>query len=177
MHRAAVISAAFLVGVAGPLQPQQSYPILFSPDIANAPAVQDALRYIDDHSAEQVREWIRITEIPAKSEHEERRAAYVRAELEKLGLEVVTDSIGNVIARRRGTGGGPTVVFAAHMDTVHPTDTDVTVTRRDGRLYAPGVYDNSASVANMLSAARALHAAGMRTRGDTISCSRRGTHP
>jgi acetylornithine deacetylase/succinyl-diaminopimelate desuccinylase-like protein len=52
------------------------------------------------------------------------------------------------------------------MDTVHPMDTDVTVTRREGRLYAPGVFDNSASVSNMLNAARAMHAAGLETKGD-----------
>lgn len=168
MHRVRALSPALMLAAAAPLLAQKPYPTLFRPEIANAPAVQNALRYIDDHFDEQVQEWIRITEIPAKSQHEERRAAYVRAELEKLGLEVVIDSIGNVIGRRRGTGGGPTVVFAAHMDTVHPMDTDVTVTRRNGRLHAPGVFDNSASVANMLSAARAMHAAALRTRGDVF---------
>ena len=74
------------------------------------------------------------------------------------------------MARRRGTGGGPTVVFAAHMDTVHPADTDVTVKRHeDGTLHAPGIFDNSASVTNMLYAARALDAAGVRTRATSSS--------
>ncbi len=60
------------------------------------------------------------------------------------------------------------MVFAAHIDTVHPLETDVTVRRRDGRLYAPGVFDNSASVANMLQAARAIRHAGLTFRGDII---------
>jgi acetylornithine deacetylase/succinyl-diaminopimelate desuccinylase-like protein len=130
--------------------------------------VRDALAYIDRNFDAQVEEWIRITQIPAKSRHEQQRAEYLRAELEKLGLQVTVDSIGNVIARRPGLGDGPTVVFAAHMDTVHPMDTDVTVTRRNGRLYAPGVFDNSASVTNMLNAARAMHAGGLRTKGDVF---------
>jgi acetylornithine deacetylase/succinyl-diaminopimelate desuccinylase-like protein len=46
--------------------------------------------------------------------------------------------------------------------------TDVRVTRKDGRLHAPGVFDNSASVANMLQAVRALNAARLATRGDVI---------
>lgn len=51
------------------------------------------------------------------------------------------------MARRKGSGGGPTVVFAAHMDTVFPAGTNVKVVRQaDGRLHAPGVGDNSASV-------------------------------
>ena len=83
--------------------------------------------------------------------------------MEAEGLEVTTDSIGNVTGIRRGTGGGPTIVFAAHMDTVHPEDTDVSVTRDGEVLRAPGIFDNSASVANMLATIRALNRAGVRT--------------
>lgn len=130
--------------------------------------VQDAVKWIDDNYDAQVEEWIRITEIPGKSQHEQERGAYVRAQMEAEGLEVSTDSIGNVTGIRRGTGGGPTIVFAAHMDTVHPLDTDVTV-RRDGDiLRAPGIFDNSASVANMLATIRAMNRAGVRTQGDVI---------
>jgi acetylornithine deacetylase/succinyl-diaminopimelate desuccinylase-like protein len=84
------------------------------------------------------------------------------------GLEVSIDSIGNVTGRRRGTGGGQEVVFAAHMDTVHPMDTDVTVKTDAGVLRAPGVFDNSASVADMLAVVRALNHAHVRTRGDLV---------
>jgi hypothetical protein len=84
------------------------YPSKFSPELPGNPAVQDALRYIDERFEQQVQEWIRITEIPAKSQQEGRRAEYVQGQLEKLGLEVSVDSIGNVVARRPGTGSGPT---------------------------------------------------------------------
>jgi acetylornithine deacetylase/succinyl-diaminopimelate desuccinylase-like protein len=130
--------------------------------------VREALSYVDDNFESQIAEWIRITEIPAQSHHEQRRGEFLRGQLEALGLEVSVDSIGNVIARRPGTGGGPTLVFAAHIDTVHPMDADLTVTRRDGQLHAPGVFDNSASVTNMLTAARAMQTADLRTKGDVI---------
>jgi tripeptide aminopeptidase len=146
----------------------QAYPSHFSPGLARRPAVREALARLEAGFPGQVEEWIRITEIPGQSRHEQARAAYVKAELEKEGLEVTIDSIGNVVARRPGTGGGPTVVFAAHLDTVHPLDTDVKV-RRDGDvLRAPGIFDNSASVANMLAVVRALNAAKVRTRGDLV---------
>ena len=151
-----------------PATAQATYPTKFSPALAEDPGVKQALAYLDENFESQVTEWIRITEMPAKSTFEAQRGAYVRAELEPLGLEVSVDAAGNVTARRPGTGGGPTVVFAAHMDTVHPMDTDLHVTRKDGRLHAPGIFDNSASVANMLQAARALDAAKVRTRGDVI---------
>lgn len=162
-----LLSVAAVLPIANRATGQES-PTSFSVELASHPAVQDAVGYIDRQFDGQVEEWIRITEIPAPSRLESQRAAYVRAELESLGLGVRIDSIGNVVARRRGSGSGPTLVFAAHMDTVHPLDTDVTVTRREGRLYAPGVFDNSASVTNMLSAARALDHAGLRTKGDVI---------
>jgi tripeptide aminopeptidase len=145
---------------------QQTYPSNFSPSLVARPVVQDALGYVDDNFDAQVEEWIRITEIPAQSRHEQVRGEYVREQLEALGLEVSVDSIGNVIGRRPGTGDGPTIVFAAHIDTVHPLDADHTVTREDGKLHAPGIFDNSASVTNMLTAARAMHAANLQTSGD-----------
>jgi tripeptide aminopeptidase len=147
---------------------QQSYPTRFNAALAQQPAVRDALRWLETDFPKHVEEWIRITEIPAKSEHEQARAAYVRQQFEALGLQVSTDSIGNVTARRPGEGGGETVVFAAHMDTVHPLDTDVTVKRDGNVLRAPGIFDNSASVANMLAMARAMKAANVRTKGDVI---------
>jgi tripeptide aminopeptidase len=166
MRRACLILLPVVTFLAFPAAAQPPYPSKFSPTVAADPTVKDALAYLDEKFDDQVAEWIRITEIPAKSTFEQKRAAYVRAQLEALGLQVTLDEAGNVTARRPGTGGGPTIVFAAHMDTVHPMDTDLHVTRADGRLHAPGIFDNSASVANMLQAARALDAAKVRTRGD-----------
>ncbi len=84
-----------------------------------------AIQSVDDRAAGIVDEWIRLVEIPAPSGKEQTRAKYIRAEMEKLGLsEIKTDGIFNVSGVRKGTGGGPTVVFAAHTDTVFPEGTD-----------------------------------------------------
>jgi tripeptide aminopeptidase len=151
-----------------PAPANEHYPTRWSPRTASAPAVRDALRWIEGNFPAQVQEWIHITQIPAQSTHEQQRAAWVAAQMRAEGLEVSTDSIGNVTGRRRGTGGGPVVVFAAHMDTVHPMDTDVTVKTDGGILRAPGVFDNSCSVADMLAVIRALNHAKVQTRGDLV---------
>jgi len=149
-------------------QQQERSPSLWSPRVAAAPAVREALAWIDGNFPAQVQEWVRITQIPAQSTHEQRRAAYVAEQMRAEGLEVSVDSIGNVTGRRRGAGGGPVIVFAPHMDTVHPLDTDVTVKVEGGTLRAPGVFDNSASVADVLAVVRALNRAHVRTRGDLV---------
>jgi tripeptide aminopeptidase len=168
-----LVAGTLLAGAVGLVaagqRAQAAYPTKFSPALAERTDVKQALAFVDERFDRQVEEWIAVTEIPAQSTHEGERAAYVKTELQKLGLTVTIDSIGNVMARHPGTGGGPTVVFAAHMDTVHPMDTNLKVARRpDGTLHAPGVFDNSASVANLLQAARAIEAAKLRTKGDII---------
>ena len=142
----------------------------FTPAMADRADVKQALTYVDANFDKQVAEWITLTEIPALSTHEQQRAAYVTAELKKIpGLQISADPIGNVTAKRAGTGGGPAIVLAAHMDTVHPMDANLKVKREaDGTLHAPGVFDNTASVANALQTLRALDAAKIQTKGDLI---------
>jgi acetylornithine deacetylase/succinyl-diaminopimelate desuccinylase-like protein len=116
-----------------------------------------------------VREVVTICEIPAPTFQESRRTEYVRDRMTALGLTQVTaDDIGDVVGRYAGTGGGPTVLLAAHIDTVFPLETDVKV-RRDGDLLrAPGVGDNSASVGTMLHTARLLIESETKLAGDVL---------
>ena len=160
---AGLLGQLAIAGVAG-----QQGTSNFRPELASQPSVRDALRWLESNFDSQVAEWIRITEIPGTSKHEQARAAYVKAEMEKEGLAVSVDSIGNVVGVRKGTGNAPSVVFAAHLDTVHPLDTDVKV-KRDGEVMrAPGIFDNSASVANMLAVIRALNRVKLQTQGDLV---------
>jgi acetylornithine deacetylase/succinyl-diaminopimelate desuccinylase-like protein len=71
---------------------------------------------------------------------------------------------------RRGTGpaGGPVVAIAAHLDTVFPEDTPIKVKREGTRLLAPGIGDDSRSLAVLLGYVRAMNAAGVRTKRDIL---------
>jgi tripeptide aminopeptidase len=140
---------------------------LFKPTQLNSRAMQTALDSLDAEA--MIAEWIKVTEIPAPSGKEQDRAAYVRAELEKLGLsDVRTDELLNVSGVRKGTGGGPTIVLAAHLDTVFPLGTDLKVKRDGDKLSGPGIGDDSVNIVGMLAAFRALDRAGIRTKGDLI---------
>src|ERR1022692_74786 len=141
----------------------------FQPSLLEKPEVRKALQSVDGRAADIIEEWIRLVEIPAPSGKEQTRATYIRAEMEKLGLsEIQTDDISNVSGVRKGTGAGPTVVFAAHMDTVFPEGTEVKVKREGDILRAPGVGDDTSNLLATLEMFRALNRGGVKTGGDLI---------
>lgn len=61
-----------------------------------------------------------LSETPAPSGHEQRLARRVASELEEHSDEVRTDTLGNVIAKRAGSGSDtpPRLMIAAHMDEI-----------------------------------------------------------
>ncbi|MDP6607312.1 MAG: M20/M25/M40 family metallo-hydrolase [Dehalococcoidia bacterium] len=118
---------------------------------------------------EVIAETVRVTEIPAPTSRERRRARYVHSRFEQIGgwdgLSI--DGIGNVVAVRRGQPGKARVLVAAHLDTVFP-DAETPVTRSRGRLHGRGVGDNSAGVAALLGVAQAVQSRAPRGVGDLL---------
>ncbi len=157
-----------VMAAASSLAAQSSYPTAWDPAILRRADVRAAIAHVERGMPTHVEEWIRIAQMPGKSGSEAQRGAYVRQVMEAEGLRVSTDSIGNVTGVRAGTGGRPTIVFAAHLDIVHALETNLTVRRAGDTLRAPGIFDNSASVANMLATIRALNAAKVRTKGNLL---------
>ena len=164
--RLTAIALTLVLGSASLAQAQNSW---FQPALLERPDVKKAMQSVDDRSAAIVDEWIRIVEIPAPSRKEQARAEYIRAEMEKLGLsDIRVDDMSNVSGVRKGTGGGPTVVFCAHTDTVFPEGTDLKVKREGDILRAPGVGDDTSNVMAVLEMFRALDRGGVKTKGDLI---------
>ena len=60
---------------------------------------------------------------------------------------------------RPGIGNGPLICVAAHLDTVFPAGTELTVRREGTKLFAPGVGDDTRSLAVLLAWLRAMDAA------------------
>ena len=131
--------------------------------------VQAAMDHVEQNRDSILQEWIALTKINAPSGHEAERAAYVESLLGTMRLDsIARDAAGNIIAVRKGTGGGETVVIDAHLDTVFQPGQVIDVKIADGRIHAPGVGDNTRNVEAILAAGRALDAANIRTRGDLI---------
>ena len=125
------------------------------------PRVKAAFDHIDKDRDAILREWIAITEINAPSKQEQERAKFIESLLRKHKLDIRYDSAGNLIATRKGTGGGPVAVFDAHMDTVFQPGLKIKATVRDGRVYAPGVGDDTRNIEALLATIRALDAANI----------------
>jgi len=112
---------------------------------------------------------ITLTQIAAPSFKEETRAQAFRVMAEAHGLKnVEIDAEGNVTGMRPGIGNGPLICVAAHLDTVFPAGTELTVRREGTKLFAPGVGDDTRSLAVLLAWLRAMDAANVRTRADVL---------
>src|SRR5436190_1177771 len=131
--------------------------------------VAAANQYVDQNHDSILHEWIAITEINAPSGHEQPRAKYLEGLLRSYGLDDVHyDRAGNLIAIRKGSASGPAIVFDAHLDTVFQPGLQIKATVKDGRVYAPGIGDDTRNVEALLATIRALNEAKIKTRGDLI---------
>ena len=130
------------------------------------PALQAALAGIEGAEPALLDEQAAITEVPAPPFAEQKRAARLKRVFAELGLQDVrVDSVGNVIGERPGLNPRPNLVLAAHLDTVFPEGTRVSVAREGNVLRAPGIADDGRGLAVLAGVARALDRGRVRTPG------------
>jgi acetylornithine deacetylase/succinyl-diaminopimelate desuccinylase-like protein len=162
-----IASAGLLLLAAAPLLAQRPARVPAVP--AEHPTVRQALASLKATNEWTLEQQASICEVPAPPFKEAARAAEYKRRLEALGLvNVRVDREGNVIAERPGTGQGPRVVISAHLDTVFPEGTDVTVKRDSTVLTAPGIGDDCRGLAVLLSVARAMRDAQVATTGTVL---------
>lgn len=95
-----------------------------------------------------------LASIPAPSHHEEQRAAFIKDWLLRNGAgSVILDDAKNVILPIGDTG-KPMLAVLAHTDVVFPDAEPLPVRVEDGKLYAPGVGDDTANAAALMLCAR-----------------------
>ena len=96
-------------------------------------------------------------------------AEYLGSEFERLGMQVeyqeVEEGRPNVIGTLKGSGGGATLMFCAHMDHFdNPQETLV----EDDRIYGRGLVNMKAAFPCYIEAIAALQKAGVQLKGDLI---------
>jgi len=136
---------------------------------ADHPAVKAMLAALQRDNAWTLEQQRTICEIPAPPFGEAARGRELERRLRALGYaEIRVDAVGNVIALRKGAGNGPRVMLSAHLDTVFPEGTDVSVAVSGTRLAGPGIGDDCRGLAVLLAVARVLSTSSLATRGDLI---------
>ena len=118
----------------------------------------------------------RIVEIACKladtvsiTGEEKEVAEYLGSEFDRLGMQVdyqeVEEGRPNVIGTLKGSGGGASLMFCAHMDHFdNPQETVV----EDDRIYGRGLVNMKAAFPCYMEAVAALQKAGVQLKGDLI---------
>lgn len=129
------------------------------------------VKQLDSEHERIVDDIIKLVEIPAPPFKEAERAKAYRDMLLAAGLQdVEIDAEGNATGLYRGSGpaGGQLIVLAAHLDTVFPEGTPLKVRREGTKLYAPGIGDDTRSLAVIVAYARAMKNNNVRPQTDIL---------
>ena len=111
--------------------------------------------WIEQHKQDHMNLLLTLAQIPAPSNHEEQRAEFVKNWLAANGGPgAYIDEALNVILPMGVTGDNPLVVFAAHSDVVFPDTDPLPLRMEDGKIFCPGIGDDTASAAALLMAAK-----------------------
>ncbi|SIN63356.1 Di-or tripeptidase [Parasphingorhabdus marina DSM 22363] len=163
------IVSAHARGVDGPVKVDTAGAEQVIGKLSQDPRVRSAFRSIEVMDAYNVERLIALTEIPAPPFKEVARAKKLVEGLRAAGLEnAQLDAVGNAVARRPGRSGDRTIAVVAHIDTVFPEETDVTV-RREGNIYhAPGIGDNTRGLIVLLTLAEIMEKHALSTDADIL---------
>ncbi len=144
-------------------------------------SVDRARAYLRETDEQTIADMIELVQVPAPPFGEAERGAWMRERFQAIGLvDVVTDDIGNVLARLPGrtaadaaasgaaAGTGAPILVGAHLDTVFPAGTPIRVRRDHGRIHAPGISDNCRGLATLLALGRALLHARVRAGAPVV---------
>lgn len=116
---------------------------------------EDMNEYIERHREEAYHLLLTLAKIPAPSNHEEKRAEFCETWLRQQGAKgVYVDEAMNVVYAVDLDSQKPVQVFMAHMDVVFPDTVQLPLKVEDGRIYCPGVGDDTACLVCLLMAAK-----------------------
>jgi tripeptide aminopeptidase len=147
----------------------QPIPAQLIRDLLASPQVILAFDYFDTFADAITQEQIRICSVPASPFKEQERARYLKQKFSDVGLtEASIDDEGNCLALHRGQSLSPLLVVSAHLDTVFSADTDFAITRKQNRLFGPGISDDGCGLAALLALAEAIKRSGLQAQGSLL---------
>ena len=116
---------------------------------------KEILNYIQEHRQESLDLLLELAPIPAPSNHEEKRAEFCKNWLESQSCKgVYIDQALNVIYPLNCREDNDLVVIMAHSDVVFPDTQPLPLKVENGRIYCPGVGDDTANAVALMSVAK-----------------------
>ena len=148
-----------------------------SPVLAKlAPAETRMIRTVDaeqERTLAMLEKWVNQNSGSLNLEGVTKVGEMLRAELEPLGFKVQwidmreTGRAGHIVATHKGNGPGKRLLLIGHLDTVFEPDSPFQRWERKGNEgIGPGSGDDKGGMAVMISALRAMHAAGTLKNAD-----------
>lgn len=115
-------------------------------------------------TVEEAKQFLReLAVIPAPSHHEEKRADFVKAWMEKNGAQgVYIDEALNVVWPVLDDGKCDMLAVMAHTDVVFPDTTPLPFWEEDGVMHCPGIGDDTTRLTLLLHAVRYFTGKGKR---------------
>ena len=126
--------------------------------VAELRSVHAAFAWFSAHARELEDLQLEVTAIPSPPWGEAARGHWLKERFEALGLsDVHQDELGNIFGVRPGADiNAPYVALSAHIDTVFPAETPITVSREGSKLHGPGISDNGSGIAALIAMAAGL---------------------
>ena len=138
--------------------------------IAELRRVHEAFAWFRSHARHLEDLQLQVTSIAAPPWGEAPRSDWLKARFTELALsDVQQDEIGNVFAIRPGSDpNAPYIALSAHLDTVFPAGTEISVRRDGDKLYGPGISDNSSGIIALVAIAAAMRTAAIPNRAPIL---------
>lgn len=138
-------------------QIDQDLQLVFQKLMDNA-EVKKALAFLEQDAKNTIEQQKELVVVEAPTFQEEKRSRYYAKMLEQAGLQDVQhDDRWNVWGKIYGTGNtGKCILLEGHLDTVFDWGDVKEVLEQDGKIYAPGICDDTRALVANLSVVRAL---------------------
>lgn len=121
--------------------------------------------YIESHEEEQYALLKKLAMIPSPSNHEEKRAEFIKQYLEDMGAEgAYIDEALNVVYPYDTDGHYKLHVFMAHTDVVFPDTTELPYDEDGDKMLCPGIGDDTANVVAILMVIRYILQKSLHTK-------------
>ena len=106
-------------------------------------------KFLDEEFGNILDDLKKISSVPSPPFKERQRALFLQGFLKENNYNSNIDKEGNLVAPKKGLTDG-CIVWSAHIDTIFPEGTGISIKEKGGKIFCPGICDNSAGIVALL---------------------------